>query len=88
MNYVFGLDGDETIPVTGGSDDATVNPAEAVISFVGKGNRFYAFAEPQSVEGMNVDFSQAATCSNKASENQTAIDAVLANPPTGVITPA
>ncbi len=59
-----------------------------IVFKVRKGTRFYAFADPISIEGMNVDFSGAFVCSNKEAENKAAIDGFLANPPYDKITPA
>jgi hypothetical protein len=90
MKFVYGLDGDETLPVTATTDDTTSTPVEALKSLVGVNNSFYAFANdgiPAGYEGnMTVDFTDAPKVKGRDADNQAAIDAMLANPPVDKLT--
>ncbi len=87
MHIVHKLIGEDLVVVTSFPPDADVADAlaDAQASPVGKGNPFYAFAELTG-EVVDANFASATVCSNKRSENQSAIDGMLANPPLSNVT--
>jgi hypothetical protein len=88
MNIIFGLDGDETVPVVS-VVPVRVTPARAVAGTVEAGQRCFVFQnfvwDPNA--GVDVtNWGAAMTVSEDETENQLAINAQLANPPYSAIT--
>jgi hypothetical protein len=82
MKIVYGLDGDDTIPVVGTTGDNS-DPAEDVRSMVADGSPFLVFDSlPAEIEA-NIawDPAGAPVCTQDLDDLKTKINDMLANPP-------
>jgi len=86
MKIVFGLDGDEEIPVVAVTPPGG-DAAQQVKATVGVGNRYYVFSSIpfDFSNGIVVNFSEAAECVNNNVTNLNNIIAMLETPPLNMI---